>query len=129
MKKLKLLQAWPLLHNGKEFNCGDVAEFEDTAATWLLEHQRAEPVESSESGDKNDGLSPSDPKTSEQEDQTARQAKIQAAVAEMLTADPAATPKCPEIAAKTGLFNIRKEERDAAVAAYNQAKNPDNKGE
>lgn len=39
----------------------------------------------------------------------------------MLTADPAATPKCPDIATKTGLLNIRKEERDAAVAAFKQA--------
>ena len=59
--------------------------------------------------------------TSEQENQAERQAKIQAAVAEMLTADPEATPKCPDIAAKTGLLNIRKEERDAAVAAFKQA--------
>ena len=32
MKKLKIIQDWPLLHNGKAFNRGDVAEFDDKYA-------------------------------------------------------------------------------------------------
>lgn len=108
MKKLKILQDWPLLHNGKALKRGDVAEFDDKYADWLLAHGRAEADKSLKTGGNNSA-------------QAERQAKIQAAVAEMLTADPAATPKCPDIAAKTGLLNIRKEERDAAVAAFKQA--------
>ncbi len=73
------------------------------------------------------------PKTGEKDNQTERQAKIQEAVNKMLTADPAAAPKCPDIAAATGLQNIRKEERDAAVAAFKEAQTgnetAENKGE
>lgn len=114
MKTLRILQDWPLLHNGKELNRDDIAEFDDKSADWLLSHHRAELVKS--------------PETSGQDNQAERQAKIQAAVAEMLTADPTATPKCPDIAAATGLQNIRKEERDAAVAALNN-ETAENKGE
>lgn len=117
MKKLKILQDWPLLHNGKALKRGDVAEFDDKYADWLLAHGRAEADKSLKTGGNNSAQTSAD----EQENQAERQAKIQAAVAEMLTADPAATPKCPDIAAKTGLLNIRKEERDAAVAAFKQA--------
>lgn len=42
MKKLKIIQDWPLLHNGKALNRGDVAEFDDKYADWLLAHGRAE---------------------------------------------------------------------------------------
>lgn len=122
MKKLKILQDWPLLHNGKALKRGDVAEFDDKYADWLLAHGRAEADKSLKTGGNNSAQASAGPETSEQqENQAERQAKIQAAVAEMLTADPAATPKCPDIAAKTGLLNIRKEERDAAVAAFKQA--------
>ncbi len=121
MKKLKILQEWPLLHNGKELNRGDVAEFDDKYADWLLTNDRAEADKSLKTGGNNSAQASAAPETSEQENQAERQAKIQAAVAEMLTADPEATPKCPDIAAKTGLLNIRKEERDAAVAAFKQA--------
>ena len=36
MKTLKILQDWPLRHNGKELNRGDIAEFDDKSADWLL---------------------------------------------------------------------------------------------
>lgn len=128
MKTLKILQDWPLLHNGRELHHGDIAEFDDKSADWLLAHNRAELVKSPETSGQTAEQTAKSPKTSGQDNQAERQAKIQAAVAEMLTADPTATPKCPDIAAATGLQNIRKEERDAAVAALNN-ETAENKGE
>ncbi len=40
MKKLKILQDWPLLHNGKALKRGDVAEFDDKYADWLAAPKR-----------------------------------------------------------------------------------------
>ena len=48
MKTLKILQDWPLRHNGKELNRGDIAEFDDKSADWLLARRRAEVVKSPE---------------------------------------------------------------------------------
>ena len=53
MKKLKILQNWPLLHNGKALNRGDVAEFDDKYADWLLAHGRAEADKSLKTGGNN----------------------------------------------------------------------------
>ncbi len=133
MKTLKILQDWPLRHNGRELNRGDIAEFDDKSVDWLLARNRAELVKSPKTNGQTTGQTAESPKTSGQDNQTERQAKIQAAVAEMLTANPEASPKCPDIAAATGLQNIRKEERDAAVAALKEAqtdnKTSENKGE
>lgn len=133
MKRLKILQNWPIRHNGKELNRGDIAEFDDKTADWLITHQRAEFIESLKTGDKNDNQASSSPKTGEQETSAERQVKIETTVFAMLEADPNTTPKCPDIAAKTGLMNIRKEERDAAVAAFKAStsgnETSENKGE
>lgn len=53
MKKLKILQDWPLLHNGKALKRGDVAEFDDKYADWLLAHGRAEADKSLKTGGNN----------------------------------------------------------------------------
>jgi len=133
MKTLKILQDWPLRHNGKELNRGDIAEFDDKSADWLLARRRAEVVKSPETSGQTTAQTAESPKTGEKDNQTERRAKIQEAVNKMLTADPAAAPKCPDIAAATGLQNIRKEERDAAVAAFKEAQTgnetAENKGE
>lgn len=121
MKRLKILQDWPIRNNGKELNRGDIAEFDDKTAAWLLSNQRAELIESPKTDDKNSSQASASLKTTESENPQQRQSAIQAAVAEMLAAEPNAVPKCPDIAAITGLQNIRKEERDAAVAALKTA--------
>lgn len=121
MKRLKILQDWPVRHNGKDLNRGDIAEFGDKDADWLLSNQRAELIESPKTDDENSTQTSASLKTTEPENPQQRQATIQAAVAEMLAADPNNVPKCPDIAAITGLQNIRKEERDAAVAALKSA--------
>lgn len=121
MKRLKILQDWPIRHNGKELNCGDTAEFDDKTADWLLSNQRAELIKSPKTDDKNSTQASASLKTTDPENPQHRQATIQAAVAKMLAADPNNVPKCPDIAAITGLQNIRKEERDAAVAALKTA--------
>ncbi|MCX4349273.1 MAG: hypothetical protein OSJ76_05760 [Alphaproteobacteria bacterium] len=133
MKTLKILQDWPLRHDGKELNRGDIAELDDKSADWLLAHNRAELVKSPETSGQTAAQTAESPKTGEKDNQTERQAKIQEAVNKMLTANPATAPKCPDIAAATGLQNIRKEERDAAVAAFKEAQTgnetAENKGE
>lgn len=110
--KVKVIQDYPVNCGQMHYQTGDEFELDDVEAARFIEEKRVTEVKNLKTGDKN---------TQSEEDRLLspeeREAKIKAAVAELLAAKPDDKPKCSDIVALTGIKDVSAKERDAAVEA------------